>query len=78
MKRDEEEYLAEEVFCARALEGAPSAAARPVAVYQRVVQIQHQRPHMPALEKSSSGECQRQAMLHCSLTLLSIAKIHCH
>lgn len=41
-------HLAEEVLCSWALEGAPAAAARPVAVYQRVVQVQHQRPHMPA------------------------------
>ena len=44
----EESHLAEEILCPRAFEGAPAAAARPVAVYQRVVQVQHQRPHMPA------------------------------
>ncbi len=56
MRRGGGECLAEEVFCAGALEGAPPPAARPVAVYQRVVQIQHQRPHMPALETESSGD----------------------
>ncbi len=44
----------EEVLGAGALEGAPAAAARPVAVDQRVVQVQHQRPHMPV--RTSRGD----------------------
>ncbi len=40
--------LPDEVLGAGPLECAPAAPARPVAVHQRVVQVQHQRAHVPA------------------------------
>ncbi len=42
---------AQEVLGAGALEGAPATGAAPVRVHQRVIQVQHQRPHMPAAAK---------------------------
>lgn len=41
---------AQEVLRARALEGAPPARPAPVAVHQHVVQVQHQRAHMPGAD----------------------------
>lgn len=53
-------HLAQEVLGAGALEGAPAAAARPIAVYERVVQVQHQRPHMPAQRTQAAKPSKQQ------------------
>ena len=51
--------LAQEVVSSWPLECAPPSAASPVTVHQHIVQIQHQRLHVPAHWHISSAFCGR-------------------
>ena len=64
-------HLAQEVLSAGPLEGAPAAAARPVAVDQRIIQVDHQRPHVPAVASKEPQLSWNTASQHCICEALS-------